>query len=50
MARENIHNTYFCLFDECEKISQDYDYRENIAFPITDFYKFKNICDIKNRI
>ena len=38
----NVHNTYFCLFDECEKISQDYDYRENIAFPITDFYKFKN--------
>jgi hypothetical protein len=38
----NIHDSYFCLFDECEKISQDYDYRENIAFPIADFYKFKN--------
>lgn len=38
----NIHDSYFCLFDECEKISQDYDYRDSIAFPIADFNIFKN--------
>lgn len=37
----NIHETYFCLFDECEKISQDYDYRDSIAFPINDFFQFR---------
>jgi hypothetical protein len=38
----NLYDTYFCLFDECEKIAQDYDYRETIAYPITHFYNFKN--------
>ncbi len=37
----DIHNTYFCLFDECEKISQDYEYRESITYPITDFFQFQ---------
>jgi hypothetical protein len=38
----NIYADYFCLFDECEKIGQDYDFRESIAFPIADFLKFKD--------
>jgi len=38
----NLFDTYFCLFDECEKIAQDYDYRETIAYPIRHFYNFKN--------
>lgn len=38
----NLFETYFCLFDECEKIAQDYDYRETIAYPIRHFYNFKN--------
>ena len=38
----NIHSEYFCLFDECEKIAQDIDYRENITYPINDFFQFKN--------
>ncbi|MFV0590894.1 MAG: hypothetical protein ACK5M7_05880 [Draconibacterium sp.] len=37
----DIYNTFFCLFDECEKIGQDIDYRDSIAFPINDFFKFK---------
>ena len=37
----DIHNTYFCLFDECEKIGQGIDFRKNITFPIPDFFKFK---------
>lgn len=38
----NIFTDYFCLFDECEKIAQDVKYRENIIFPISDFFKFEN--------
>jgi hypothetical protein len=30
------------LFDECEKITQDIDFRENIALPIQDFFSFNN--------
>lgn len=38
----NIFTDYFCLFDECEKIAQDVVFRENIIFPISDFFKFEN--------
>jgi hypothetical protein len=38
----DIYNDYFCLFDECEKITQDIDYRELIALPIRDFFLFRN--------
>lgn len=39
----NIYgNDWFCLFDECEKITQDHDYRNSISQPIYDFFKFKN--------
>jgi len=33
---------YFLLFDECEKIVSDNDYRETISLPMDDFWKFKN--------
>lgn len=33
---------YFLLFDECEKIISDIDYRQNIALPVDDFFKFQN--------
>lgn len=38
----NIYKEYFCLFDECEKITQDIDYRRKIAQPIYDFFLFEN--------
>lgn len=38
----DIYNEYFCLFDECEKITQDIDYRRKIAQPIYDFFQFEN--------
>jgi hypothetical protein len=38
----NIHEDYFMLFDECEKITQDIDYRTAISLPIKDFFEFKN--------
>lgn len=31
---------WFCLFDECEKITQDHDYRRSISQPISDFFRF----------
>jgi len=37
----NIYTTYFCLFDECEKLTQDVGYRENITNPVYDFFRFK---------
>lgn len=38
----NIYQDYFCLFDECEKITQDVDYRRKITQPIYDFFQFEN--------
>lgn len=31
---------YFLLFDECEKIVAEVDYRQHITLPIDDFFKF----------
>lgn len=36
----NLYEDFFCLFDECEKLIQDIDYRENITQPISDFFLF----------
>lgn len=33
---------YFLLFDECEKIVADIDYRHDITLPIDDFFLFQN--------
>lgn len=38
----NLYVDYFMLFDECEKITQDIDYREQISIPIKDFFLFRN--------
>lgn len=37
----NIYKDYFCLFDECEKLTQDIDFRRKISQPIYDFFKFE---------
>ena len=39
---KQIQSDYFCLFDECEKITQDCDYRAAITQPVYDFFEFKN--------
>jgi hypothetical protein len=39
--REPYFNNYFMLFDECEKIVSDIDYRPNLALPIDDFFRFR---------
>lgn len=38
----DIYKEYFCLFDECEKVTQDIDYRRKISQPIYDFFRFEN--------
>lgn len=42
LGEETFYNTYFCLFDESEKITQDVDYRKTISQPINDFLRFKD--------
>nr|WP_320036901.1 hypothetical protein [uncultured Bacteroides sp.] len=37
----NIWEDFFLLFDECEKLVQDINYRESIEDPMDDFFKFK---------
>jgi len=39
---EQVYNTYFMLFDECERTIQDVDYRKSIIIPMDDFFIFKN--------
>ena len=38
----DLYKEYFCLFDECERITQDIIYRRKIAQPIYDFFQFEN--------
>lgn len=38
----NIYKECFLLFDECQKIVQDVCYRQDIALPIDDFFRFEN--------
>lgn len=38
----NCHRDYMLLFDECDKIIKDIDYRNAIALPINDFFLFEN--------
>ena len=38
----DIYKEYFCLFDECEKITQDVIFRKKISHPIPSFFKFEN--------
>jgi len=38
----NFHKDYMLLFDECDKIIKDIDYRNAIALPIEDFFLFEN--------
>ena len=37
----NIREDFFLLFDECEKLVQDINYRETIEDPIDDFFSFR---------
>ena len=36
----DFKSRYFLLFDECEKLVSDIDYRPNMALPIDDFFQY----------
>ena len=38
----SLYLDFFLLFDECEKVIQDVDYRQKISLPFDDFFKSKN--------
>lgn len=38
----NMYDNYFLMFDECDRIGADVDFRENITLPMDDFFLFKN--------
>lgn len=38
----DLYSTCFLLMDECHKFIQDVDYRENITWPVDDFFCFNN--------
>lgn len=42
MVIGDYRTKFFMLFDECEKIIQDVDYRGDIYLPVDDFFKFKH--------
>ncbi len=38
----DYYKDFFSLYDECEKLIQDVDYRDSITQPINDFFLFDN--------
>lgn len=38
----NMFTEFFLLFDECDRLTTDIDYRESIVLPLDDFFRFKN--------
>ena len=38
----NMYNTFFCLFDECERLTEDSDFRRKITKPMKDFFQFNS--------
>lgn len=40
----DMYNDFFMLFDECEKIIQDNDFRETIEAPLDDFFLFRQMA------
>lgn len=38
----DYHNGYFLLFDECDKLSREVVFRDNILIPMDDFFNYKH--------
>jgi hypothetical protein len=38
----NLYKDFFLLFDECDRLIKDPDYRKGILLPMKDFFMFKN--------
>lgn len=39
---QNLYNDYFLLFDECDKVVSEIDFRTMISLPMNDFFRFSN--------
>ena len=37
----DMYGNFFLLYDECERLIKDVDYRRSITLPTTDFFRFK---------
>ncbi|MDH6312697.1 hypothetical protein M2137_001472 [Parabacteroides sp. PFB2-10] len=37
----DLHKDFFCLYDECDKLIEDTDYRPAISIPIKDFFRYE---------
>lgn len=42
LGEDRYYKDFFCLYDECEKLIQDVDYRNSITLPMNDFFRFDN--------
>lgn len=40
-AGADMYNGYFLLYDECDRLISDVDYRSTVTLPTKDFFKFK---------
>lgn len=40
-ARFDLYNDFFLLFDECDRLCKDVDFRESITDPLFHFFQFK---------
>ena len=40
-AGTDMYNGYFLLYDECDRLISDVDYRSTVTLPTKDFFKFK---------
>lgn len=41
-AKEDMYNGYFLLYDECDRLISDVNYRSTVTLPTKDFFKFKS--------
>ena len=41
-AGTDMYNGYFLLYDECDRLISDVDYRSTVTLPTKDFFKFKS--------
>ncbi|WP_017259921.1 DEAD/DEAH box helicase family protein [Pedobacter arcticus] len=42
LSKMNLYEDFFLLFDECDRIIKDIEFRNSILLPMDDFFKFKN--------
>lgn len=41
-SETNMYQTYFLLYDECDRLVSDVNYRSTVTLPTKDFFKFRS--------